>query len=56
MLEHVVTFDVEGGHKAERKEKELIFKKEELSAILRCGDEKRFPMVRLQSGGLHTGV
>lgn len=47
VLEHVVIHGVEGGHKAEGKEKEVAFKKEELSAILRFGAEKLFAKDRV---------
>lgn len=53
VLEHVVIHGVEGGHKAEGKEKEMAFKKEELSAILRFGAEKLFAKDRLTNGSEH---
>lgn len=53
VLEHVVIHGVEGGHKAEGKEKEMAFKKEELSAILRFGAEKLFAKDRLTNGLEH---
>lgn len=55
VLEHVVIHGVEGGHKAEGKEKEMAFKKEELSAILRFGAEKLFAKDRLTNGLEHKG-
>ncbi|KAI0565699.1 DNA helicase [Gracilaria domingensis] len=42
VLEHVVIHGVEGGSKADGKEPDIAFKKEELSAILRFGAEKLF--------------
>lgn len=51
VLEHVVIHGVEGGHKAEGKEKDVAFKKEELSAILRFGAEKLFAKDRMLGGG-----
>lgn len=42
VLEHLVIHGVEGGSKADGKEGENAFKKEELSAILRFGAEKLF--------------
>lgn len=50
VLEHVVIHGVEGGHKTEGKEKEMAFKKEELSAILRFGAEKLFAKDRIGDG------
>lgn len=49
VLEHVVIHGVEGGNKADGKDTEVAFKKEELSAILRFGAEKLFAKDRLTS-------
>lgn len=50
VLEHVVIHCVEGSQKSEGKEKEMTFKKEELSAILQFGAEKLFGKDHLKNG------
>ncbi|CAN8074376.1 unnamed protein product [Agarophyton chilense] len=51
VLEHVVIHGVEGGSKADGKEPDIAFKKEELSAILRFGAEKLFAKEVLAENG-----
>eukprot|EP00178_Gracilaria_changii_P010626 TRINITY_DN308_c0_g1_i1.p1 TRINITY_DN308_c0_g1~~TRINITY_DN308_c0_g1_i1.p1 ORF type:complete len:1214 (-),score=215.65 TRINITY_DN308_c0_g1_i1:11784-15425(-) len=51
VLEHVVIHGVEGGNKADGKEPDIAFKKEELSAILRFGAERLFAKEELAENG-----